>query len=91
MPFTSTFSTATVSVDLAQREFLAKLVAVSLVGGDVDRLREEGRFIESVDLLLNRVGPASGIVRFARDFGLTLLPCLQHPFLHDARVAGCPR
>ena len=76
------------SVDLRQREFLAKLVAVSLVRADVDRLREEERFIKPVPLLLNRLGLASDIIRLARDLGLTLLPCLQNEFLHDAHVAG---
>ena len=47
-----------VLVDLQERELLAQLVFVAVVRVDVDRLSKKERFIESVELLLDRLRPA---------------------------------
>src|SRR5262249_21178374 len=45
-----------VMLDLGEREFLAQLVALPTVTGEVDRLGVEERFVEPVELLQDRLG-----------------------------------
>ena len=45
-------------LDLGERQFLAQLVALTAVAGEVDRFRLEVRFIKPVELLLNRLDAA---------------------------------
>jgi len=47
-----------VAIDLRERQFLAQLVALTAVAGEVDRLRVQERFVEPVELLLDRFDPA---------------------------------
>ena len=47
------------SVHLRERELLAQLVAMAVVGLDVDRALEQERLIQTVQLLANRFSAAS--------------------------------
>ena len=46
-----------VMLDLRERQFLAKLVALTAVAGEVDRLRIQKRFVEPIELLLDGLDP----------------------------------
>jgi hypothetical protein len=46
-----------VVVDLGERQFLAHLVALTAVAGEVDRLRIQKRFVEPIELLLDGLDP----------------------------------
>jgi hypothetical protein len=45
-----------VTVDSRERELLAELFGVAVVGVDIDRAFEEERFVKTVQLVLNRLG-----------------------------------
>ena len=78
-----------VVVDLGERQFLAQFVALTAVAGEVDRLQIEERFVQPVELLLDRLdGPLllrGPVVRFRAP----LLPDVEDAVLHQAHVAGC--
>jgi hypothetical protein len=61
------FEFAGVLVDLQQRELLAQLVFVTVIRVDVDRLSKQKRFIESVELLLDRLRPPLSVGRVATE------------------------
>jgi hypothetical protein len=44
-------------VDLRDRQLLAQLVAETAVAREVDGLRVEKRFVQAIELLLNRLDP----------------------------------
>ena len=75
-------------VDVGEREFLTEPVPLSLVRLDVDRLREQERLVESIELLLNRLSMPLGIGGLATDLGFALLPRSQDAFLDQPHVAG---
>jgi hypothetical protein len=77
-----------VLIDLQERELLAQLVLVAVVRFDVDGLDKEERFVEPVELLLDRLGPTLGIGGIVSDLGLALLLCVQHVPFHEPHVAG---
>src|SRR4029079_17963150 len=77
-----------VPIDLRERQFLAELVALTAVAGEDNRFRVEERFVEPVELLLDRLNAAllfrGPLVRF----GTPLLPYVKDAILHQAHIAG---
>jgi hypothetical protein len=69
MPCSSSSSTASVRLlDIGERQLLAQLVALPAVAGQVDRLRVPERFVEPVELLLDRLDPGVPAPLSARSF-----------------------
>jgi hypothetical protein len=70
-----------VTVHPSERELLAQLLGVAVVGVDVDRALEEERLIQPVQLILNGLrGSLGGRDLFAHGC-FPPLPDLQHGFL----------
>ena len=61
-------------VDLRERELLVLPISLPLVRVEVDRLRVDECFIQTVELLLNRLRVAVGLGSVAADDGLALVP-----------------
>jgi hypothetical protein len=76
-----------VLIDLQQRELLAQLVLVPVVCVNVDRLSKEKRFVESVELLLDRLRLPFNVSNVAKELSLALLPRTQHMLFHEPHVA----
>ena len=76
------------AIDLREGQFLAQLVALPAVAGEVDRLRVEEGFVEPVELLLDRFCAALLVRRPRVRFGTPLLPDVKDAILHQAHVAG---
>ena len=55
MPSTSSSSIPRLAIDLRQRQFLARLIALSFVTLLIDRLGIDKRRIQAVELVLNRL------------------------------------
>jgi hypothetical protein len=68
------FEFAGVLVDLQQRELLAQLVFVTVIRVDVDRLSKQKRFVQSVELLLNRLRLSFSVGNVATELSFALLP-----------------
>jgi hypothetical protein len=77
-----------VAVDVEERELLPQLVLVTVVRVDVDRLSKKKRFVESVELLLNRLRPTLKVRDVAADLGLPLFPRAHDVLSHEPHVAG---
>jgi hypothetical protein len=77
---------AGVTVDACERELLAEFLGVTVVRVDVDEALEEERLVQTVELLLNRVGRAFGGCDFFLNGGLARLPDSQAPI---PLVAAC--
>lgn len=75
-------------VDLGERQLLAKPIPLSLVAGGIDALREQKRFVQPVQLLLNRPDPSFLLRRPVFRFGPPLFPDVEDTVLHQAHVAG---
>jgi hypothetical protein len=69
-------------VDLRERQFLAQLVASTAVAGEVDRLRVRERFVETVELLLDRFNPALLFRRPRAPFRTPRLSHVKDAILH---------
>ena len=65
------------AIDLRERQFLAQLVALPAVAGEVDRLRVQERFVEPVELLLDRFDAALLFRRPLVRFRTPLLPGVE--------------
>ena len=76
------------AIDLRERQFLAQLVPLAAVAGEVDRFRIQKCFIEPVELLLNHLDPAFLLRRPLVRFRPPLFPHVEDPILHEAHVAG---
>jgi hypothetical protein len=86
-------------VDLRKREFLAQPVALPLVAREVNRLRIQERFVQPVQLQLNRCLSLTTSTRSRRsrwaphaaldfgrsvlDVGRELLPRIEHTVLYQ--------
>jgi hypothetical protein len=66
-----------VTVDPREREFLAQLFRVTVVGVDVDRALEEECFVETVQLVLDGFGRTLGRRDLLAHRGLARFPDLQ--------------
>jgi hypothetical protein len=77
-----------VAVDLRERQFLAQLVALPAVAGEVDRLRVQERFVEPVELLLDRLDSAFLLRRPLVRFRAPLRPNVEDAIFHQTHVAG---
>src|SRR5262249_38678688 len=75
-------------LDLGERQFLAQLVALAAVAGEVDRLGVEERFVVPVELLLDRLNAAVLLRRMLVPFRTPLLPDTQDSIFDQAHVAG---
>ncbi|HVH55568.1 MAG TPA: hypothetical protein VM791_04915 [Vicinamibacterales bacterium] len=75
------------TVDPGERELLAQLLRVTVVRLDVNRALEEERFVETVQLLLNRLGSALSRREFIAHGHFPRFPDLQHGFLEQPHVA----
>ena len=88
MPCTSSSSTASVwLLDLGERQFLAQLVTLAAVAGEVDRLGVQERLVEPIELLLDRLDAALLLCGSVLRFGSPLLPRVEDAVLHQAHVA----
>ncbi|MEZ5289918.1 MAG: hypothetical protein R2745_02440 [Vicinamibacterales bacterium] len=74
-------------VDLGQRQLLAQPVALPLVARAIDRLREQERIVEPVELLLDRFHPPVLVDRAVLRLSPPLLPHKENPVLDQAHVA----
>jgi hypothetical protein len=74
-------------VDLGERQLLAQLVALPAVAGEVDRLRVQERFVQLVQLLLDRTHPPLLFRRPVLRFSPTLLPHAEDSILDQPHVA----
>jgi hypothetical protein len=75
-------------VDLGERQLLAQLVALPAVAGEVDRLRLQERFVQLVQLLLDRTHPPLLFRRPFVRFDTPLLPRVEDAVLSQAHVTG---
>jgi hypothetical protein len=75
-------------VDLRERQFLAQLVALTFVARQVDRLRVEERFVQPIQLLLNRFDAPLDLGGVILHLGRDLLPYKEHAILHEPHIAG---
>jgi hypothetical protein len=73
-------------LDLGERQFLAQLVALTTVAGEVDRFRIEERFSKPVELLLNRLDAALLLRRPLVRVRAPLLPHVKDAVLHQPHV-----
>lgn len=78
-----------VVVDLCERQLLAQPVALPFVALGVDRLLEEERVIEAVQLLLNQLDALLLLDRPVLRLRPPLLPNTENPVVDQANVAGC--
>ena len=69
------------TVDPGERELLAQFLGVAVVGLDVDRALEEERFVETVQLVLNRLCGTLSAREFLAHGRFPRLPDLQNGFL----------
>nr|WP_239489828.1 hypothetical protein [Luteitalea sp. TBR-22] len=75
-------------VDLPQRELLAQPVALPLVAGAVDGLREQERIVKPIELLLDGLHPPVLLRRSVLRLRPPLLPHVENPVCDQAHVAG---
>ena len=66
------------TIDPRERQLLAQLLGVTVVRLDVDRALEEERFVQAVELFMNRFGCPFGSRQFIADGRFPRLPDLQN-------------
>ena len=74
-------------VDLQHCELLAQRVLVPVVSVDVDRLSKKKRFVESVELLLDRLRPPFNVGNVATDLSLALFPHTKDMLFNPSNFA----
>ena len=75
-------------LDLGESQFLAELVALPAVAGEVDRLRVKERFVEPVELLLDRLDSAFLLHGPFAGLGMPLLPNVKDAVFDQAHSLG---
>ena len=76
----------TVPVNLDQRQFFAKPIALALVRAEVDRLLVDERVIQAIEFLLDRFRAVLSARHLVLDRSLAVVPHAQHGFLEKPHV-----
>jgi hypothetical protein len=88
MPCPSSSSTASAwVVDLGERQLLAQPVALPPVALGVDRMLEQERFVQPIELLLDGLDALLLLGRSVLRVRATLLPGVENPVLDEPHVA----
>jgi hypothetical protein len=74
-------------VDLCECQLLAQLVALTTVARDIDRLRVEERFVQPVELLLDRLHPPLLLCCRVCRLGSLLFTQVEDSVLDQSHVA----